>query len=75
MMKTANQEFITFNEPIIQSYLLDVNLFVFTFPTGKAYLYQNNISKIKIEESQFKNIKSANSLTVNNNRKSVKTTD
>ena len=75
MMKTATQDFITFNEPIIQTYLIAVNLFAFTFPLGEAYLYQNNILKIKIAESQFKNIKSANSLTVNNNMRSVKTTD
>ena len=39
MMKTANNEFITFNEPIIQSYLIDINLF--------AFINQNNISKKK----------------------------
>ena len=37
-MKTANQEFVTFNEPIIYLYLMEVNLFVFTFPHGEAYI-------------------------------------
>ena len=38
MIRTANQEFITFNESIIQSYLIDVDPFAFTFPYGEAYI-------------------------------------
>ena len=35
MIKTANQEFITFNEPLIYFHLIDVNFFVYTFPLVK----------------------------------------
>ena len=35
MIKTANQEFITFNEPLIYFHLIDVNFFVYTFPLLK----------------------------------------
>ena len=35
LIKTANQEFITFNEPPIYIYLIDVNCFVYTFPLAK----------------------------------------
>ena len=35
MIKTANQEFITLNEPLIYFHLIDVNFFVYTFPLLK----------------------------------------
>ena len=38
VIKTAKQEFITFNEPIIYSYLIDVNFFVYTFGFSEAFI-------------------------------------
>ena len=45
MIKTANQEFITFNEPLIYFYLIDVSVFVYTFLLAKRS------SKISMEEA------------------------
>ena len=35
MIKTANQELITSNEPLIYFHLIDVNFFVYTLPLLK----------------------------------------
>ena len=45
IMKAANQEFITFNEPIIYFYLIEVNFLVYTFLLAK------HRSKINTEEA------------------------
>ena len=45
MIKTTNQEFITFNEPLICFYLTDVNVFVYTSLLAKRS------SKISMEEA------------------------
>ena len=45
MIKTANQEFITFNEPLIYFYLIDVSFFVYIF------LLANRKSKINMDET------------------------
>ena len=45
MIKTANQEFITFNEPFIYFYLVDVSFFVYIFPLVKRR------SKINMDET------------------------
>ena len=45
MMKTANQEFNTFNEPLVYFYLIDVSFFVYIFPLEKCG------SKINIVET------------------------
>ena len=45
MIKTANQEFITFNEPLIYFYLTDVSFFVYIFPMAKRR------SKINMDET------------------------
>ena len=42
-MKTANQDFIGFNEQSITFYISDTNFFVYMFPVRKVYIYQNNI--------------------------------
>ena len=42
-MKTANQDFIGFNEQSITFYISDTNFFVYMFPVPKVYIYQNNI--------------------------------
>ena len=38
MIKKANQEYVTFNKPVIYFYLIDASLFVDTFPCSKAYI-------------------------------------
>ena len=38
MIKKANQEYVTFNKPVIYFYLIDASLFVYTFPCSKAYI-------------------------------------
>ena len=43
LMKTANQDFIGFNEQSITFYISDTNFFVYMFPVRKVYIYQNNI--------------------------------
>ena len=45
MIKTANQEYITFNEPLIYFYLTDVSFFVYIFPMAKRR------SKINMDET------------------------
>ena len=59
MMKTANQEFVTFNEPIISLYLMNINLFAFTFPHGEAYIkitFQKQKSrKVNLKELRNRN--------------------
>ena len=45
IIKTANQEFITFNEPLIYFYLIDVSFFVYIFPLAKRR------SKINMDET------------------------
>ena len=37
MIKKANQEYVTFNKPVIYFYLIDASLFDYTFPCSKAY--------------------------------------
>ena len=77
-MKTANQKFITFNEPFIQSYLVDLNLFAFTFPHGEACI-KITFQKYKSRKVNLKILSRIDNLIANNNIRSVpqkiKTTD
>ena len=36
MIKSANQEIVTFNQPLIYFYLIDVSFFVYIFPLAKC---------------------------------------
>ena len=61
MIKTANQEFITFNEPLIYFYLIDVNFFVYVFPLAKRR------SKLNMEETFLEDIEDIDFLILNQN--------
>ena len=61
MIKTANQEFITLNEPLIYFYLIDVNFFVYVFPLAKRR------SKLNMEETFLEDIEDIDFLILNQN--------
>ena len=60
MVKTAYQEFITFNEPLIYYYLIDLNFFVYIFPWARRR------SKINMEET-LQDIEDIDFLILNQN--------
>lgn len=45
-IETVNQMFIIFNEPIIQLNLIDIEIFLYTFPVSAIYI------KIKIQKNK-----------------------